>query len=353
MRPQSGSRRAFAAAAAALGVGVALIIAEVALRITDFSPGRVNSGYLQFGYQSGIPSFDEDGVRTEGHPVRVRLFEPDPEVLWHPIPNTEFTNSRGFRGRVEYSELKGPNTIRILFVGDSCSFLGDPVYPELVQRELADHFPGKTVECINSSSPGYTSFQGTKLLPRLQAWHPDAVVIYFGWNDHWPGQGGLTDTMQYSMGRGLRLAGLLQAVRAQQRSQLINRVPLAQFEANLQLMRDTVVNWHAVPVFITAPTGFRSGAMPAWTYRFFGQFYHMDKRAVDAVPQQHQAYATAVRTVAAHPPSVLVDAEQDFRNAELAAAQIFRSDQIHLRTPGHERMAHLVATAVAAALEHR
>src|SRR5207247_590306 len=138
-----------------------------------------------------------------------------------------------------------------------------PVYPELVQRELAEHFPGKTIECINSSSPGYSSFQGTKLLPRLEAWHPDVVVIYFGWNDHWPGQGGLTDTMQYAMGRGLRLVGLLEAVRAQRRRELINRVPIEEFEVNLRSMRSTITSWHALPVFITAPTGYRSGAMPA------------------------------------------------------------------------------------------
>jgi lysophospholipase L1-like esterase len=341
----------FATLAVGVGIVLAAAVAEIALRLAHFTPGQVNSGYLQFGYQSGIPTFDEDGVRGHGPPVRVRLFQPDPEVLWVPIPDTELTNSQGFRGRTEFDETKTPETLRVLFIGDSCTFLGDPVYPEIVQQQLAQQFPGRRVECINASSPGYSSFQGAKLLQRLRRWQPDAVVVYFGWNDHWPAQGGLTDQLQYSLGHDLRILGLIRAVRAQRSQEPTNRVPLDDFAANLAAMRDTIASWKALPLFITAPTGFRRAAMPPKSYPFFEQVYHMDKAAVDSIPEQHQTYADAVRRVAATPPAVLVDAAADFAASGLSAIQVFRKDQIHLRAPGHERVAKLVSEALAAHLQ--
>jgi lysophospholipase L1-like esterase len=338
------------AAAAVIGVLSALVIAEVALRLGGVTPGRVNSGYLQFGYETGIPSIDEDGVRTEGALMRMRLFEPDPELLWRPIANTQFTNSRGMRGRKEYSEAKPPGVLRIAFVGDSCTFLGDPVYTELVEQQLSRRLSGRPVESLNFSSPGYSSLQVLRLLDRIHAWQPDAVVVYVGWNDHWPAQGGLTDRLQTEVGSGLRIVGLVRAVVAQRRAAAVNRVPLEEFRANLFRIRDTVASWGAVPIFITAPSGYRNGAVPSWAYEFFNDSYHMDRTAVDAIPAVHQQYVEEVRAVAA-PPAVLVDAEADFAAAGLPAAALFRTDFIHLRPVGHRLMAALVTGALVAKLE--
>ncbi|HVM96906.1 MAG TPA: SGNH/GDSL hydrolase family protein [Candidatus Acidoferrales bacterium] len=343
----------FGVVAVTLGTLLAAFVAEVTLRLAHFAPGRVNSGYLQFGYQEGIPSVDEDGVRSEGHPVRVRLFEPDPDLLWRPIANTEFTNSQGMRGKGEHQESKVPGTLRVAFLGDSCSFLGDPVFPEIVEKQLRERFPQRKVESLNFSSPGYSSFQGVRLLDRVRRWQPDAVVVYFGWNDHWPAQGGLTDTLQASVGSGLRIVGLIRAVYASRQSTPINRVPIDGYRTNLTTIRDAISQWGAIPVFVTAPTGFRGGAMPGWTYRFYGQFYHMDRATVDSLPAIHHQYTDVVRSVAASPPSVLVDTEADFAAINDSAAQLFRKDQIHLQPAGHERMAADLTEALATALARR
>jgi len=345
-RPLTPRERLFAAIAATLGIVGAFAIAEIALRLADFNPARVNPGYLQFGYRTGMPQFDEDGLRREGEPVQVRLFRPDPEVLWTTIPNTPFTNSRGFRGKREYTEAKPPGTIRILFIGDSCTFLGDPVYPEIVERELAARFPDKKIECLNAAVPGYSSFQGSKLIARLEIWQPDFVSVYFGWNDHWPAQGGLTDRIQYSAGHGLRLLTILEAWRARGRRDPINRVPLPEFEENLESIRRAVASWPTRVVLVTAPTAFRAGAMPDWSYDFFGEYYHMQRTAIDSIPAQHSAYADGVRRVASN-AALLVDEEKDFREAGLASDEYFRTDSIHLLTPGHERIGRAVAAAVA------
>src|SRR4029434_10536388 len=106
-----------------LALVLVVVFGEITLRLLDFRPGKFNSGYLQFGYRSGIPTYDEDRLQSEGEPVRVQLFHADPELLWAPIPRTEFTNSQGFRGRREFTLPKPRGTFRILFLGDSCTFL--------------------------------------------------------------------------------------------------------------------------------------------------------------------------------------------------------------------------------------
>jgi len=334
-----------------LAMTAVAILGEFTLRLLDFKPGKFNSGYLQFGYPSGIPTYDEDGLLKEGEPVRVRLFQADPELLWAPIPGTEFTNSQGFRGRREFALPKPPGTFRILFLGDSCTFLGDPVYPEIVERELSRRFPGRIFESVNASVPGYSSFQGRRLLGRLKRWEPDVVCVYFGWNDHWPGQGGLTDATQVSLERGPRLLGLLEAVWGKVEGEGIPRVPFGDFQTNLEGIRDAVAEWKATPLFITAPTGFQDGAMPAWTYGFFGRYYHMEREAVQEIPRQHHAYADAVRSVASRKGSLLVDAEEDFRRAGTPIHFLFRKDMIHLREPGHERLGQSISTVLASLLE--
>lgn len=341
------SRPLFVALAVGLGALIALALIELGLRWADFTPGRVNAGYLQFGYQAGIPTFDEDGIVQEGQPLQVRLFEPDPDLLWRPIPDTPFTNSAGFRGKQELTRARPANALRILYLGDSCTFLGEPVYPELVARLLAERFPERTIETLNASVPGYSSFQGRQRLARLAEWKPDVVTVYFGWNDHWPAHGRLTDREQYALGHGLRALALLRAARAGGRTDPLARVPIGDFEDNLAAIRATITAWGAVPVFVTAPSGFVHDAMPESAYGFFGECYGMDRAAVAAIPAVHAAYADAVRRVAQAGGAVLADAAADFRDAP--AALVFRNDLIHLRTPGHERLAGIVAAAIAAA----
>ena len=64
------------------------------------------------------------------------LLDGDPETFWRPIPDAVVTNSFGFRGRTEPVPGDDPERIRIAFIGDSCTFLGNPVYPELIQLAL-------------------------------------------------------------------------------------------------------------------------------------------------------------------------------------------------------------------------
>lgn len=333
-----------------MGLAAALALAEIGLRLSGFAPGRVNAGYLRFGYTTGIPLHDEDGILKEGVPAQMRLFEPDPDLFWRPIPRTPFTNAQGFRNRRDLGALKDPGTRRVLFLGDSCLFLGDPVYPELVERALVQHSGGHRVECINASVPGYSSHQGVVRLRQLAALQPDIVAVSFGWNDHWLAQGGLTDRRQSRLNRGSRLAATLSAARARFFGPPRKRVPLVEFRSNLEAILKITQAMGVRAVFITAPSGFRTGELPAWTYRFFHEFYRMTPSQVRAIPEVHAAYAEAVRGVANKGGAILVDAERHFREENLSIPAHFRGDLIHLRNPGHERMAQLATEAIQRAI---
>jgi lysophospholipase L1-like esterase len=328
-----------------LTVVVTLALAELGLRLAGFQPGRVNAGYLQFGYRTGIPTFDEDGLLSEGQPLRLQLFGADPDLLWVPLPGTPYTNSRGFRGREEYPLGKPAGALRVLYIGDSVGFLGDPPYPAVVDSLLQVRFPGRPIECINASVPGYTIVQGRRRWERLAAYRPDMVVVYFGWNDHWPARGGLTDSDQFALAHGPRLLGLLRGLRGRWRSAPPNRVPLPEFEATLTALRDEIMQAGALPLLVTAPTGYRTGAMSEWAVRFFSEFYGMTPAAVAAVPAVHEAYADAVRRVARGGRAVLVDAAQEMADDDPLVT--YRTDQIHLRQAGHQRLASLLAKAIA------
>jgi hypothetical protein len=52
----------------------------------------------------------------------------DVELFWKPIPNTPFTGPRGFRSP-EPSVETSMESLRILVLGDSSSFLGQTPYP--------------------------------------------------------------------------------------------------------------------------------------------------------------------------------------------------------------------------------
>jgi lysophospholipase L1-like esterase len=96
-------------------------------------------------------------------------------------------NALGFRGPLVTPE-KGPNTFRIVVFGDSSSF-GWGVNAEdswwmLLQHELQQRYPNKTIEVANFAIPGDSSAYGKLLFdtfaPKFQS---DVVILGFGAND--------------------------------------------------------------------------------------------------------------------------------------------------------------------------
>lgn len=131
-----------------------------------------------------------------------RILVADNRLFWRlrpALPPTRIVGSIGPLDRLDFSVSTGPQgwrivppvaepTRTIVCLGDSCTFgVGvddDRTFAAVLQTLLPD------VRCINAGVPGYSAFQGRRVLAdNLSAWRPAAVTISFGWNDASPWDG--------------------------------------------------------------------------------------------------------------------------------------------------------------------
>ena len=95
-------------------------------------------------------------------------------------------NQYGYKGP-EFKLPKPPNIIRILAIGDSCTF-GPPddrfSYPRVLERELNERITDKdvVVEVINAGVPGSSLEKALKRIDEFKKTDADIVIIYLGWN---------------------------------------------------------------------------------------------------------------------------------------------------------------------------
>jgi hypothetical protein len=118
-----------------------------------------------------------------------RVWEPDPVLGWRHAPGAQCQwrqegkafvriNSLGFRDR-ERTRAKPPGTFRIAVLGDSMT--------EAVQVDLEQTFTyrleetlraaGRTVEVLNFGMNGYSTAQELLLLPEVELYDPDLIVL--------------------------------------------------------------------------------------------------------------------------------------------------------------------------------
>jgi len=136
------------------------------------------------------------------------IFEGDPLLLWRLKPNLDHaywdftvvsTNAQSFRADYPIGR-KPAGTFRIVCLGDSVTFgyRVPPVWPErprdfnpewqpypmLLETELREANPNRSIEVFPMAVPGYTSHQGLAWLRRdISYLQPDLVIASFGWND--------------------------------------------------------------------------------------------------------------------------------------------------------------------------
>ena len=131
------------------------------------------------------------------------MYEPDAELFWRLRPGTSLevenqvyktrTRPRTWRIEINPEGQRGPAppgpeaSPLIAALGDSCTFgfrvSEGETYPALLQADLREHgMPRAAV--LNYGVPGYTSFQGRRLLAELLSRRrPDWVLLAFGAND--------------------------------------------------------------------------------------------------------------------------------------------------------------------------
>ena len=115
---------------------------------------------------------------------RLTLMEFRPECTGELFRTDFHTNALGLRGE----EVRNDGSVRILAVGDSCTWGWrvdqDKSFPALLQKRLDGQFGTQRYQVINAGVPGFTSLQGLRYLrERGMALAPDIVIIALGFND--------------------------------------------------------------------------------------------------------------------------------------------------------------------------
>jgi len=297
-------------------VGMALAVAEVALRISGFVFTLAPA--VQFGWP--------DPVTLE------RTYRSDPQLLWVP---------RDYPGRLRQAQNTPPS---VVFMGDSCTEFGH--YPKWTMELLAEDetAPGPG---LNVGVGGWTSEQGRRQMLRdIVRLQPRVATIYYGWNDHWVALGPEDSELPLSGPMGwlesrLRLAQVLLKARLGAfgpRGSRPNRVPLDRYVENLRAMVRTAEEAGIRPILITAPTNHVRGREPEYLLE-----RHL--RTLDELVPMHEAYQNATRRVAREEGADLCDAAAEFADDPLLD-DYFSADGIHLSESGNRRLAEIVSDCI-------
>lgn len=153
---------------------------EGGLRLAGFRYLRVTTdmefNYPRPGLIKAFFEIDADLLYRIRPTVKQRYVD----LTWQPRFDLKIRDDRTFGA-------KPAGSVRIITLGDSSTYGVNTPRPwprrlqEMLERQAG---PGR-FEVINLGVPGYTVFQGRRVLetrgPRLE---PDMVVITFGWNDH-------------------------------------------------------------------------------------------------------------------------------------------------------------------------
>jgi lysophospholipase L1-like esterase len=300
------------------------------------------------------------------------LFTRDGLLFWKPVAGKPPFNAAGLRAAEELPAIRPAGEFRVLALGDSCTFLGEPrPWTDLLAERLAAT-SGGAVRVLNAGVPAYTSLQGRRLLEsRVDELQPDVVTIYFGWNDHWratvkpdaafPVRGAGVVAVQSLLSRSRLYQGMNYLLKGRPDAHgaapppvpagsdlaatAVNRpfrVGPDEFAANLRAMVERTRSSGAEAILITAPSLLTPDAVP--NYLFAHGFVARGGERVDLL---HQRYAAVVRQVARDTGAGLVDAAADFAAAPDGGRSLMRDDGIHLTAAGLQRLAGLVAREVA------
>jgi lysophospholipase L1-like esterase len=322
----SRSRRVLLFRALALGLGLLLAagVVELGLALRGFS-FQLHPTVVQFGYPD---------------PQQLEIaFDPDPDLLWV---------HKHYPDQLARAQREPPT---VVLMGDSCTVMGS--YPQQLERLLDRHHPGHRVELANLAVIGWSSYQGLRQLERdVLPLDPAVVTLYFGWNDHW-----MTMSMQdANIGRlnryyprflhridelhtvqGLHWLAYQAFARNRERGEE-KRVPIEDFEDNLQAMVRLAKEHDIAPVLITAPTSARPGELEPHRTLVMRHLPQLEQ-----FRPLHDAYVARVRAVAEREQVSLLDlaAAIDALPTE-RAGEAFLEDRIHFSEAGSERVGRLL-----------
>ena len=164
-----------------------LLLCEILLKLTEQPAASIR-------FQQDVGELDQLGMKR-----LAAIIENDDELFWRLAPNTSLPRARGpFFGVISNEQglredhpipLQKPSQeLRVLFLGDSCTFgyglKPSEGYVDVAEKLLQQRLGERPVECINAGVPGYTLFQGWQYWSANgQHLKPDLVVVCIGGND--------------------------------------------------------------------------------------------------------------------------------------------------------------------------
>jgi lysophospholipase L1-like esterase len=172
-------------------LALSLAAAEISLRIIVGK--RTNIVFQALGKHMKNVHLEFFSNVVENDPELFWKFRPD-QTLPPELPGVHglISNGAGLREDHEIPLEKPDGQIRILFVGDSCTFgfglTHDQAFVDMTEKQIQKMLPGVNVECINAGVPGYTIVQGWRYVEtRGLDFKPDLILVAFGWNEskHW------------------------------------------------------------------------------------------------------------------------------------------------------------------------
>ncbi len=191
MNRPGGSHRRRRWLLAAVGAGLGLLLAEVAVRVLRAvgAPGRLATS--QALAQPAAPLPPGTAARL-GQIVRAAT---NPSIVYELLPGLDVTfrgvrvttNADGFRGPPR-ARAKPANGYRIVGLGDSVLFGWGVPYEACglaaLERRLQAALPDRVVEAIDTGVPGYnTAMQAEVLRDKCLPFAPDLVLVDFVGND--------------------------------------------------------------------------------------------------------------------------------------------------------------------------
>ncbi len=239
---------------------------------------------------------------------------------------------------------------RLIALGDSCTFFGEPSYPKRLEILLNSNAETQW-EVLNAGVPAYSSYQGRVYLNKvLSRYNPHIITLFFGWNDHWKAQFA-PDKVSAEMKKSAcirnillksRFLGLLESFLRKFSSpgehssgSFDFRVSPDDYAENLQTMIETAGKIDAVPFLCTAPYGFTSDALPSYLKE---NDYFPD---LSNLIEVHQNYNRIVRDTANKNEAPLIDLEKFFNQKQNKKA-FFLKDGIHFSDKGLQTAAEII-----------
>ncbi len=143
-----------------------------------------------------------------------------------------------------FKKDKNPNIFRILCLGGSSMF-GTPYQmtsniPGIVRRQLRHIFPDREIEVINLAASAINSQVIKRLIPDLDVFEPDLVLIYMGHNEFYGPDGVGATTLEKNIPFILDLKYILREIRIYQilRNWITSPAPPQKVSDEKNLMRE-------------------------------------------------------------------------------------------------------------------